>query len=232
MFLPNASDHWHPLHRSDRRSPYSLAFLEEKMPLNSIRALALACTGSVMVGCTEPGADLAAPANRTPDFVAKPGDPGAASDRMLFQVQLGALGDTHSHGVVLIEIVGGYLTVSTHAAGLEPLQHIPQHIHLNPTCDPGGGILVNLDANLTVAGEGPGVGAAYPVSNNGGVVKYYARRSLSDLLQAVNTHFGAGLTSIEALLNWLDLENRNAHMHVPFGPPFPAVNCGEVLRLN
>jgi hypothetical protein len=134
--------------------------------------------------------------------------------------------------VVLIEIVGGYLTVSVHAAGLEPLHHTPQHIHVNPTCDPGGDILINLDANLSVAGEAPGVGTAYPLSNTGGVVNYYASRSLSDLLEAVNTHFGAGLTSVEALLTWLDLDNRNAHMHVPVGPPFPAVNCGEIERLN
>jgi hypothetical protein len=122
--------------------------------------------------------------------------------------------------------------VSAHAAGLEPLQHIPQHIHLNPTCDPGGGILINLDANLTVPGEAPGVGTAYPTANAGGVVKYHASRSLGDLLQAVNTFLGAGLTSVEAMLTWLDLENRNAHMHVAFGPPFPAVNCGEIEPLN
>jgi hypothetical protein len=173
-----------------------------------------------------PGAD------QLPAFEAKPGDPGAASGRMLLQVQLGPLGGTSSHGIVHIEVVGGYLTVSTQGTGLEPLQHIPQHIHTNPTCDPGGDILVNLDANLTVAGEAPPVGAAFPVSNNGGVLNYYASRPLSDLLQAVNTHLGASLPSVEALVAWLDLEHRNVHMHVPFGPPFPAVNCGEIERIN
>jgi hypothetical protein len=34
------------------------------------------------------------------------------------------------------------------------------------------------------------------------------------------------------LLAFLDLEDRNAHMHVAFGPPFPAVNCGEIERIN
>jgi hypothetical protein len=202
------------------------------MLVNSTRAFALACAGAVMLGCTEPASDSLAPTDQLPAHAAKPGDPGAASDRILYQVRLGALGDSRSHGVVLIEIVGGHLTVSAHAAGLEPLQHIPQHIHLNPTCDPGGGILLNLDANLTVPIEGPGVGTGYPVANAGGVVNYYASRSLSDLLQAVNTHLGLGLTSVEALLAWLDLDNRNAHMHVAFGPPFPAVNCGEIERLN
>jgi hypothetical protein len=200
------------------------------------RALALACF--VIVGCTESATDSVAPTEQTPVFTAKLGDPGSASDRTLYQVRLGTLGDSRSHGVVLIEIVGGHLTVSAHAAGLEPLQHIPQHIHLNPTCDPGGGILINLDANLTVGAapgllpEGPGTGEAYPRANEGGVVKYYASRPLSELLAAVNTHFGLALGSIEDLLIWLDLDNRNAHMHVAFGPPFPAVNCGEIERLN
>ena len=205
---------------------------------NLKRASALACAGSVVIGCTEPPSDSLAPADQLPAELSKPGGPGAARDRMLYQVQLGALGGTHSHGIVLIEIVGGHLAVTVHAAGLQPLQRIPQHIHVNPTCDPGGGVLINLDASLTVGSapplppEGPGVGEAYPRANQGGVVKYYASRPLSDLLTAVNTHFGLTLGSVDELLTWLDLENRNAHMHVAFGPPFPAVNCGEVRRLN
>jgi hypothetical protein len=147
-------------------------------------------------------------------------------------VRLAAVPGSRAQGQALIEIVGGHLTVSVHAAGLEPLHPTPQHVHVNPTCNPGGGILINLDANLTVAGEGPGVGANYPVTNSGGVLNYYASRSLADLVTAVNTHFGANLGSVEELLTWLDLDNRNIHIHVPVGPPFPAVNCGELERLN
>lgn len=194
-----------------------------------MRALALACTCCVVFGCVQSDTDPVVPDAR---FMVKPGQPGDASDRLLFQIRLGSLDDSRSHGVVLLEIVGGYLTATVHAAGLVPLQHIPQHIHVNPTCDPGGGILINLDENLTVAGEAPGVGAAYPLSNPAGVVNYYASRPLTELLAAVNTHFGAGLSSAGTLLSWLDLGNRNVHMHVPFGPPFPAVNCGEVERRN
>lgn len=201
------------------------------MPGSSLRGLALTCAGCIAIGCTEPGADIAAPADQRPAHAAKPGEPGAASDRTLLQARLSALNDSRSRGVVLIEIVGGFLTVSVHAAGLEPSRHIPQHIHVNPTCNPGGGILLNLDADLTVAGEGPGVGAAYPVANAGGVVNYHASRSLGDLLAAVNTHQSAGLASTEALLAWLDLENRNAHMHIA-DAPFTPVNCGEVERIN
>jgi hypothetical protein len=208
------------------------------MPGNSPSVFAMACAAIAVIGCTEPTFDSLAPTEQLPGNVAKPGAPGAARDRLLYQVRLGPLGENRSHGIVLIEVVGGHLAVSVHAAGLVPDEIIPQHIHVNPTCDPGGGVLINLDANLTVGSapplppEGPGVGLAYPRANDGGVVKYYASRPLSELLPAINTHFGLTLGSIEELLTWLDLENRNAHMHVPFGPPFPAVNCGEVLRLN
>jgi hypothetical protein len=163
---------------------------------------------------------------------AKRANPGSASERMLYQVRLGAVGDSHAAGVMQLEIVGGALQATVHAAGLEPNQRIPQHIHLNPTCNPGGGILINLDQTLTVGGEAPGTGAAFPMANQGGVVNYSASRPLTALLAAVNTHFGAGLQNTDELIAWLDLEDRNGHMHVALGPPFPAVNCGEVERIN
>jgi hypothetical protein len=181
------------------------------------------------LGCTEH-----VPVEPTSDALqrAKPGGPGSAADRQLFQVRLGAEPGSRSNGVMSIEIVGGYITATVHAAGLMPNHHIPQHIHVNPTCNPGGGILLNLDANLTVAGEGAGVGAAYPLSNQAGVINYSASRSLTDLMQAVNAYRGTTLSSTDELLGWLNLEERNGHMHVAVGPPFPAVNCGEVERIN
>lgn len=202
-------------------------------------ATALGCTVLTMIGCSDgQKASPLAPAvpvisSAAGGSAAKPGEPGAASDRMLFQVRLEPEGDSRAVGVMLFEIVGGYFTARVHAAGVEPLQRIPQHIHLNPTCSPGGGILINLDENLTVAGEAPGVGAAYPLANAAGVVNYEASRPLSELIAAVNTYFpAADVQSVEDLLAFLDLEDRNAHMHVAFGPPFPAVNCGEIERIN
>ena len=198
---------------------------------------ALGCAVLTMIGCSDgqptPPLAPAAPLISTAGSAAQPGAPGAASDRMLFQVRLKPQGDSRAVGVMLFEIVGGYFTARVHAAGVEPLERIPQHIHLNPTCSPGGGILLNLDQTLTVAGEGPGVGIAYPLANAGGVVNYEARRPLTELITAVNTHFpAADVQTVEDLLAFLDLEDRNAHMHVAFGPPFPAVNCGEIERIN
>jgi hypothetical protein len=193
--------------------------------------LAALAAASLLLGCTE-HADSPVEARNAPTFSIKPGEPGDASERQFYQVRLGAEPGSQSNGVMLIEIVGGYITATVHAAGLMPNHNIPQHIHVNPTCNPGGGVLLNLDANLTVPGEGPGVGAAYPLSNQAGVINYYASRSLVDLMNAVNTYRGTTLSTVDALLTWLNLEERNGHMHVAVGPPFPAVNCGEVERRN
>jgi hypothetical protein len=204
------------------------------MSRRSVVCIALGCAVWISA-CSDRQRLAKAPptAPETGGAVAKPGEPGDASDRMLFQVRLRSEGNSRAVGVMLFEIVGGYFTARVHAAGLEPLQRIPQHIHVNPTCNPGGGVLINLDENLTVPIEGAPVGAAFPLANADGVVNYEARRPLSDLLAAVQTHVpGSNVQTIEDLLSWLDLENRNAHMHVAFGPPFPAVNCGEINRIN
>jgi hypothetical protein len=157
-----------------------------------------------------------------------PGDPGAASDRLFYRVQLDPMGEHRARGMVFVEVVGGYLRVRTQGVGVAAGERIPQHIHRNVGCADGGGILINLDENLTVAGEGPGVGAAYPRANEGGVLNYEATRSLEDLREAVNYWYVQTLDTDEELLDFLDLENRNVHMHVAFGPPYPAVNCGEL----
>ena len=157
-----------------------------------------------------------------------PGEPGAASDRLFYRVQLDPMGDHAARGMVFVEVVGGYLRVRTHGVRVAAGERIPQHIHRNVGCADGGGILINLDENLTVAGEGAGVGAAYPLANEGGVLNYEATRSLEDLRAAVNQWYVQTLETDAELLDFLDLENRNVHMHVAFGPPYPAVNCGEL----
>jgi hypothetical protein len=96
------------------------------------------CAALLIVGCsdTQRTAPVAPGVQAAAQDARKPGQPGAASDRMLFQVRLGAEGDSHAAGVMVFEIVGGSFTASVQAAGLEPLQRIPQHIHVNPTCNP------------------------------------------------------------------------------------------------
>jgi hypothetical protein len=201
-----------------------------QLPRVGVAALtALVFVAACDDGVTDPRPS--AEVNQLPALAVKPGEPGSAAQRQLYQVRLSPLAGTTDHGTVLIEIVGGYLTVTVQAEGLDPLQHIPQHIHVNPTCAVGGGVLINLDENLSVTGEAPSTGAAFPVANGAGVVKYHATRSLGDLLQAVNTYAGANLASVDELVAWLDLGNRNVHMHLS-ASPFTPMTCGPVNRLN
>ncbi len=160
-----------------------------------------------------------------------PGAPGAARERLFYKAKLEPQGAARAVGVALIDVVGGELRVRIHANGLNAGQHIPQHIHVNPGCSPGGGVLVNLDANLTVPGEAPPIGAAYPVANRAGVVNFEASRSLSELMAALNYYRNAGLTSEAELLAWLDLANRNVHMHTSTAPYTP-LNCGGIDLVN
>lgn len=162
-----------------------------------------------------------------------PGAPGSASDRLFYRAQLGPAGDFGARGMLFIEVAGGELRVRVHANGLEPGEPIPQHIHVNAGCNPGGAALVNLDAGLTVPpNEAHPVETDFPVASEDGVVKYEATRSLASLRAAFNTYAGTSFATDADLLEFLDLENRNAHMHVAFGPPFPAVNCGAIDRVN
>lgn len=200
-----------------------------RLGLQDFRRLAvpaLAISALALVACE---ADSPSPSSPTETMAAS--RHGSASDGLLFQAKLAPVSGGPGQGVLLVEITGGRLTAKVRATGLEPLAVIPQHIHVNPTCNPGGGILVNLDADLTVAGEGPGVGNAYPRANAGGVVRYDASRSLANLIDAVNEHQSAGVATVDELLDWLDLENRNMHTHQPVAP-FTPVACGPIERIR
>jgi hypothetical protein len=149
-----------------------------------------------------------------------------------YKAGLRPTGEIRAEGIAFIDVVGGDLRVRVHATGVEPGHNIPQHIHMNPGCDPGGPVLLNLDAGLTVPGEGPGTGGTYPVATPAGVIDYEAARPLEELRSALDARGGPGLDDTDELLAYLDLEDRNIHMHVAFGPPFPAVTCGGVERIH
>ena len=144
-----------------------------------------------------------------------------------FEARLAEINSSGARGWARVEIIGGSLVVSTHGSGLAALAVTPQHIHVNPSCAVPGGPLINLDRGLTVTGESPSNGPAFPTTNPGGVLNYQASRSLADLRTAVNTFFGQALASDAELIAWLDLGNRNIHMHQPLAP-FTPVDCGAV----
>lgn len=195
---------------------------------NSTRGFALACAASAMLGCGEPDGGPVAPAGqRSADAAPLSALADSPSQRSSYEVRLDPKPGSDARGFVRIAVVGGNLTVSVHATGLAPGRDTPQHIHAAQTCDEGGPVLINLDAHLTVFGEAPSIGPDFPTANPAGIVDYHASRPLSDLLQAVNTHFGTTLTSADEFLAWLSLDTRNVHMHAP-DAPFTPVNCGAV----
>lgn len=198
--------------------PLSLALL--------LPAVAISCAGDTPT--TPETAQVAAP-----EFARMPGAPGAASGRQFYMVQLEPLAESGARGMAHIDVVGGYLRVRVHSNGVEPGEHIPQHIHANTGCADPGLPVINLDAGLTLTNfESPPVGDAFPVASESGVISYEATRSLADLRAAWNLAHGTSLQTDAELLALLDLENRNIHEHVAFGPPFPAVNCGPMERVN
>jgi len=139
---------------------------------------------------------------------------------------------TRTEGAAFFDVVGGDLRVRVHATGVEPGQHIPQHLHANRGCDPGGPVVLNLDAGLTVPGEAPATGAAFPLASRAGVIDYEAARPLDELRSAIVTWGGPGLDDTGDLLAYLDLEDRNVHLHGGVGPPFPAVTSGGVEQIH
>jgi hypothetical protein len=151
-----------------------------------------------------------------------------------YKVSLHPIGANRAEGVAFIDAVGGDLRVRVHATGVEPGGKVPQHIHANPGCDPGGPVVLNLDAGLTVPGEGPGAGAAgtFPVASAEGRIDYEARRSLDEIRSALATWGGPTLADTDDLLDYLELTERSVQLHVAFGPPFPAVTCGGVEQIH
>ena len=169
---------------------------------------------------------------QAPAHAGLPAGRAPSGERSLHKATLLPLGDSRAAGTAEIDLTGGHLRVRIHATGIEPSENIPQHIHRNPGCDPGGPVLVNLDARLSVPGEAQGVGSSYPVANRAGVLHYEASRPLDDLRSALNTWGGVTLDDTAELLDFLDLEDRSVHMHVAVGPPFPAMTCGGVDRIH
>jgi len=151
------------------------------------------------------------------------GQRAAQADRQFYLSRIEPVGDTRVRGTAQFEIVGEWFTAKVRVTGVEPNERIPQHIHLNPFCTPAGGILINLDWNLTVGGEGPPAGEAYPRANRAGVVQYEARRPLVDLDAALQEHRGITLAELE-------LAERNVNFHDPV--TLAAVGCGEIDRIN
>lgn len=129
------------------------------------------------------------------------------------------------------------LQVVVAATGLEPDTRVPQHIHVNATCDDAGGILLNLDDGLTGPNEGEPRGDAYPETDSDGRLEYEASRSLEDLRTAVQqdaqqatadtAQAGQQPEGTTSRAAQMDLGNRVVNIH---GPDMQPIACGALER--
>lgn len=121
-------------------------------------------------------------------------------------------------GTATFTMEGDELQITIAATGLDPNTRVPQHIHLNASCDDAGGILLNLDGDLSAAGEAEPSGDAYPETGDDGRLTYEASRSVEDLRTALGDQAAAGEDA-------LDLTNRVVNLH---GQDMQPIACGEI----
>lgn len=121
-------------------------------------------------------------------------------------------------GTATIALGDDRIQVRVMAQGLQPDQRVPQHIHTTQSCDPAGGILLNLDDDLSHPNEAEPRGDHYPTADSDGVLDYEASRSLDDLRDAALEYESTGIEQ-------LDLGNRVVNLH---GEDMAPIACGPL----
>lgn len=147
-----------------------------------------------------------------------PGDQSDWQAGEVYEARLEAVDGSGASGVATVTVQDDELQVTIAATGLDPETRYPVHIHMNASCDDAGGILLNLDDGLTVAGEGEPRGDSYAQTDDQGHLEYEASRSMDDLRAAMQEHGAEQADS-------LDLANRVVNLHSPEMQP---VACGPL----
>lgn len=123
---------------------------------------------------------------------------GGANEVQMYTADLRTLNNSGVTGTAQLHVTNGTLLATLHAKGPVPgIRHM-QHIHITGSCPfpesefdengdglvsfaeglPAyGGVLVNLNDNLSV----PGVSGTFPLTNPAGVVNFQAKKALTDL---------------------------------------------------
>lgn len=197
-------------------------------------------TTALIAGC-ETEADR--PADTGMDTV--PEQPMTAEQpQEVYEARLEAQDGSGVTGTATFTVQDNELQVTVAATGLQPNTRIPQHIHMNSSCDDAGGIMLNLDDGLTAPGEGEPRGDAYPETDDQGTLQYEASRSLDELRQHLSEHGGAQsdtmagaeadtMTGMQtdtmggAGAEMLDLGNRVVSLH---GENMQPISCGPLDR--
>ncbi len=165
---------------------------------------------AVLVACPGPPPEADPPVVEAPP----PGWPAPQA----YHAQLEPLAGSGVSGTVTVAVDQDRLRARVEASGLEPGQPVPQHVHLGSTCQEPGGIMLNLDRQLGLAGETPPDGDMYPTADDQGNVVYDVTRSLPELRSAA---LEVGVPGPEEF----DLANRVVNLH---GQDMQPLACGQL----
>lgn len=141
-------------------------------------------------------------------------------ERQLYEARLEEVGGSGVSGSATLTIDGHRLQATVVASGLDPDVRVPQHVHMNASCDAAGGILLSLDDQLSVADEAGPRGGRYPQADGDGELEHEVSRPLDDLESALLERGGPGLAD-------LDLGNRVVALH---GADMQSIACGSLDR--
>lgn len=162
-------------------------------------------------------------------------------DQEMYEARIQSVNNSGVTGTATVTVEDDRLQITVAATGLEPNTRVPQHIHMNASCDDAGGIWLNLDDELSLPGDGEAQGDAYPETDDEGRLRYEASRSLEDLRTALGgIHAAEGQDTVRAGTSGqsqmgsegaaaFDLGNRVVSLH---GPNMQAVGCGPLDRMD
>lgn len=207
-----------------------------------------AATAVVLTGCeaeTEPAAELET------DTLTDQRAVDATMDQEIYEARLEALDGSGVTGAATFTWQDDELQVTVAATGLDPETRVPQHVHMNATCEDAGGILLNLDNELSAPNDGEPRGDAYPESSAQGDLRFEANRSMDELRTALQENAEAdtaadatqadtgqaGTTGTatgrsaagQAVMDTLNLGERVVNLH---GEDMQPIACGPLERME
>ncbi len=151
----------------------------------------------------------------------------------MYEAQLEARAESGVEGTATFTVEDNELVVTIAATGLDPSTQVPQHIHMNATCDDAGGIVLNLDDQLSLPNDGDPRGEAYPQSDAQGALRYEARRSVGELRMALAGTGPGGAASDTAAASSDTLRTGSAGMNSPQGAATAGLDLtGHVVNLH
>lgn len=157
------------------------------------------------------------------------------ADQEMYEARLEAVDGSGVTGTATLTIEDEELTVTVAATGFDPNVRVPQHIHMNSSCDDAGGILLNLDDDLSAPNDGEPRGDAYPETNDQGSLRFEASRSVADLGSALGDESAGDADAADAAnadtlggdagAERFDFGNRVVNLH---GADMQPIACGAL----